>query len=179
MVEQFALFAALSNIYLENKDLDQSYAFAIRAAQVWGSLNRFRRECLNSSAINREFVKPLLIEKEEVADKLIADRRKGGKAKGEIAAYYASLYWKICVNSPKFKGFVRKYPTMGLKFSDELFNLIQARKPTEELPKIPYTSRWFYREVVSKFRPKNKKLTVEEKIQFSLKNVQNSKKTAN
>lgn len=174
LVHQFTLFAAVSRVLTAQKHEDLAYLFTIKAAEAWGSIDKLRFELKFSNIVANQINFPLLVASSMKEKKMLSDKSNAGKEKGKIAAGLAKTYWRICVNNPRFKGLVKKYPKMGLTFSDELFTIIKNKKETEKFKKIPYTSRWFYTNVVVEFRPKDTKLTYLEKIQFSLKSVQNS-----
>ena len=158
MVNQFALFAALSNTYLKEGDLNQSMGFTVQAAQVSGRIDRYRTEMYNFFYIKSEIEYPL-----EVAqfrgecnekNKKIFDSAKGGKAKGEKGEEIAKNYWALCIRSSEYGILLRKHPRMGRKFSDELFDLIKTKEQSGEIVKIQYGSTWFYENVTLKFRNK-------------------------
>ena len=158
MVNQFALFAALSNVYLKEGDQNQSIGFAIRAAQVWGRIDRYSTELINSFHIERETEISLNISwfrKIAQGDaQKSADAAKGGMAKGKRGIEIAEAYWAICSESLKYEELLIKHPRMGRKFSDELFDLIKTKEQSGEIVKIQYGSTWFYKNVTLKFRNK-------------------------
>ena len=158
MVNQFALFAALSNAYLKEGDQNQSVGFAIRAAQVWGRIDRYSTELTNSFHIENEATMPLRIARaREILDgaaQKSADAAKGGRAKGKKGVATAGAYWILCSESPQYEVLLKKHPRMGRKFSDELFDLIKAKEQSGEITKIEYGSAWFYENVTLKFRNK-------------------------
>ena len=158
MVNQFALFTALSNAYLKGGDQNQSVGFAIRAAQVWGRIDRYLTELTNSFHIENEATIPLKISRAREmlagAVQKSADAAKGGRAKGKKGVATAGAYWILCSKSPQYEVLIKKHPRMGRKFSDELFDLIKAKEQSGEITKIEYGSAWFYENVTLKFRNK-------------------------
>lgn len=158
LVNQFALFAAISNAYLKTGQDNQSLGFAIRAAEVWGKINRFEAEYLNRPNIEIEVARPIWIESAQhkfaIKQKKIADSAKGGKAKGKKSEILAKRYWEVCKTNPQYEMLLKKHPRMGRKFSDELFEFLKKQERKGSLEEIPYGAAWFYENVTLKYRIK-------------------------
>lgn len=154
LVHQFTLFAAVSRVLTAQKHENLAYLFTIKAAEAWGSIDKLRFELKFSNILVSQINFPLLVANSIKEKKILEDRSNAGREKGLIAASLAKTYWDICISNPRFMELVEKYPKMGVKFSDALFELLKAKRETKEFKKIPYSSRWFYTNVVSQFRLK-------------------------
>lgn len=156
MVNQFALCAALSNLYLVNGNQDQSLAFTIRAVEIFGSIERYKAELTNARYVTVFTELPYMAKEMDDENDHFKKKALGGSGKGNKADALAMQYWGICIKDPAFQGIVKKHPRMGMKFSDELFALLQSKVSSEnafeKIEQIPYSSGWFYTKVVKKYR---------------------------
>lgn len=161
LINRFALFAALSDAYLKTEDHDQALAFVIRAAQVWGQIDRFETEYLNRHHVELNAVLPVYTSNQHdkwlEEDKRSSDAAKGGKAKGMRAVNLAKKYWSICKTNPQYELLAKKHSRMGRKFSDELFEFLKNQERLGEIETIPYGASWFYENVTLKYRHEYKK----------------------
>ena len=141
MIRQFCLLAALSSAYRKHKNFEQSLSFGMKAVEIAGAIERYRYELMSANYHSYVLKAKTHVEKGQAKRALRDQKASGGKAKGKNAENLAKLYWVACTKSRKFKGWIEKYPSMGLKFSNELFDYIKAKKATKECPKMSYGSR--------------------------------------
>lgn len=148
MIHQFCLSAALANAYLELGDQEQSQIFATRTVNASGSLDRYCVELQNIKTIDvfSEVERTTLKEKEEILD--FENHSYGGATKKINANLLASQYWSRCTAHPKFQEIVDKHRKKGIKFSDELYDLLNLEAGTDKSKKIRYGREWFYENVV-------------------------------
>ena len=153
MVNQFAMCAALSNVYLKNDDKDQSFAFTIRAVEIYGSIERYISELIGTKYVLFTSEIPQIIK--EAHDRKENSRKKGlgGAGKRKNANDLAKKYWGLCQAHEKYETYTKKYSKLTKKVSDSLYDLINPEQETDELKKIPYGRQWFYDNVIKPNNP--------------------------
>lgn len=150
MVRMFCLYAAMSNVYKEKGDTEQSLAFGVFAAYITGMLYRYHYELISSGwidSIKFNSDQGKTIKKKQEIRKTTAS---GGIKKGEIAQSLAEEYWTRCKALPQFNSLLKKYSKSRQKLSDNLYDLINSTKETDELKKVRYGRSWFYKNVIKK-----------------------------
>lgn len=154
LLNQFYLFASLSNAYFKQGDLFRSVSYAVNAADAWGSIKRLQAEVINVGIIELQTAAPF-----EDLEKLKSDYKKntaslGGTVKRLKAQRWAAVSWILCTRDPAYEILFKKYSGKGRKFSDSLFDLLKEILKSRKMKEIPYGSSWFYEEVFLKLKSK-------------------------